>query len=173
MNFILCLHTPEGHQQFTATNLTWKDQLTLLHSQRPKLYGVLAVLSAIGLTCIKCLTEAEHKLMMYRYTFLYFHHNYKEGQLFWLPICLTVRCSPSKMGITLTGKNLLLKKQILPLKIGPHCKRKQKWKLQSHFISKRKQSRTRSDCSFRSSQIWFYIVCSYLYVPILELHENI
>ena len=32
-----------------------KWPLTLLHSERPKLYGVLAVLSAAGLTCILCL----------------------------------------------------------------------------------------------------------------------
>ena len=32
-----------------------KRPLTLLHSERPKLYGVLAVLSAVGLTCILCL----------------------------------------------------------------------------------------------------------------------
>ena len=29
----------------------WGCILTLLHSERPKLYGVLAVLSAIGLIC--------------------------------------------------------------------------------------------------------------------------
>ena len=44
-------HSGDGKiLQFSRRNMVLVI-LTLLHSERPKLYGVLAVLSAVGLTC--------------------------------------------------------------------------------------------------------------------------
>ena len=45
--FTVDVKQQQQHQLFCKTDL---DHLTLLHSERPKLYTVLAFLSAVGLT---------------------------------------------------------------------------------------------------------------------------
>ena len=42
-----------------------RTALTLLHSERPKLYGVLAVLSAIGLNSSQCYIMALTEIIIY------------------------------------------------------------------------------------------------------------
>ena len=63
--------------------------LTLLHSEPPKLYGVLAVLSAIGLSILSLLLLAEVKYRYYFYSCISlasvnFHPFFF---FFWLALC--------------------------------------------------------------------------------------
>ena len=48
---------------FTSTNFH-EENLTLLHSKRPKLYGVLAVLSAIGLNSFNDMEQNGEQLLV-------------------------------------------------------------------------------------------------------------
>ena len=66
---------------------------TLLHSERPKLYGVLAVLSAIGLRCISALSRSIA-----------------------LPYAVLL---PFQWGSTVTGRNLLPMEKILYFRSRP------------------------------------------------------